>query len=119
MGEKILSLAGILLLMGAILYLAYWCTRRMGGVAGGGLSCDGRGMRVAGRLPLSQDKQVVLVQVGARWLLLGASSAGLQLLAELTEEEAARWAQETDGAEQPAGFREIFLQKLHRRGPRE
>lgn len=114
---NILSLAGVLLCVAAILFLAYWCTRRLGLAAGTGVAALGKHMRVVDRLALSQDKQIILAQVGSRWLVLGLSSGNVQLLTELTQEEAETWRQDMTGNQQttPGGFGELLRQTLRNR----
>lgn len=72
-----------------ILYLSYRCSRYIAS-RGGCLPMTakaGGGMELLSRLPLAQDKQLVLVKAGTRFFLLGVSPAGVQLVAELTEEQ--------------------------------
>ncbi len=115
---QFLSLAGVLLCVAVILFLAYWCTRRLGLAAGTGLSGAGNHMRVVDRLVLSQDKQIVLAQIGERWLVLGLSTGGgIQLLVEISSEEAEIWKKEADTSRQVSGFGEILRQALHNRKP--
>lgn len=71
--------------------LAYWFTRYVAGRGAFGAFQGGRRMEVLDRLPLGRDQSVVLARVGERYLLLGAGSAGVTLLAELSAEEAASW----------------------------
>ena len=66
-------------------------------------------MEALDQLPLGRDQRVVLVRAGERFLLLGATPAGISLLAELTKEEAASWKRE---AEERPGFQEALMTVL-------
>lgn len=88
--------------------LAYWFTKYVAGRgAFGALTGKGQ-MEVLDRLPLGRDQSVVLARVGERYLLLGAGTAGITLLAELTPEEAASWrtARTPEGS---PGFKEALM----------
>ena len=92
-----------------IIGLAFWFTRFVAGRGALGAFSGGRRMEILDRLPLGRDQSVVLARVGERYLLLGAGTAGVTLLAELTGEEAAAWKPpETAEGEKP-GFKEAFL----------
>ena len=92
-----------------IIGLAYWFTKFVAGRGALGAFSGGRRMEVLDRMPLGRDQSVVLARVGERYLLLGAGTAGVTLLAELTGEEAAAWKPpETAEGEKP-GFKEAFL----------
>ena len=100
-----------------IIGLAYWFTRYVAGRGALGAFSGGRRMEVLDRLPLGRDQSVILARVGERYLLLGAGTAGVTLLAELTAEEAASWrAAET--AEERPGFKDAFLTILKQKGRR-
>ena len=92
-----------------IIGLAYWFTKYVAGRGALGAFSGGRRMEVLDRLPLGRDQNLILARVGERYLLLGAGTAGVTLLAELTGEEAAAWKPpETAEGERP-GFKEAFL----------
>ena len=55
-----------------------------------------------------------LARVGERYLLLGAGTAGVSLLAELSGEEAAAW-KPREAAEGRPGFKEAFLSAMKQR----
>lgn len=94
-----------------IIGLAYWFTRNVAGRGAFGAFQTGRRMEVLDQLPLGRDQRVVLARAGGRCLLLGVTPAGITLLAELTEEEAAAWKQPQAAEERP-GFKEAFLTVL-------
>lgn len=91
------SLAVSFLSLGLVCLLAYvalrWMARR-----GSGLR-SGRGpMRVLGRCPIEPRRQLVVVEVAGRTLLLGSAEGGLSLLAELSPEEAQNFEREAGAA---------------------
>lgn len=109
------SFAWMLVSVVLIIGLAYWFTRYVAGRGALGAFAGGRRMEVLDRLPLGRDQSVVLARVGERYLLLGAGTAGVTLLAELTGEEAAAWKPpETAEGEKP-GFKEAFLSMMKQR----
>ncbi len=89
----VLSLLGALLVIVLVLGGSYLFTRWAGTHLGSGpLSRAGGGrMRVLDRVSLGRDQQLLVVQAGRRYLLLGCSSDRLTLLTELTAEEGAEW----------------------------
>lgn len=97
-----------------IIGLAYWFTRYVAGRGALGAFSGERRMEVLDRLPLGRDQSVILARVGVRYLLLGAGTAGVTLLAELTEEEAAWKPPETAGGEKP-GFKEALFSMMKQR----
>ncbi len=82
--ELVWTLAAVVI----VLYLTYRCSRFIAVRGGGFAGASGTAMRLLSRLPLAQDKQLVVAETGGRYWLLGVSPAGIQLIAELTEEEA-------------------------------
>ncbi|WP_295765099.1 flagellar biosynthetic protein FliO [uncultured Oscillibacter sp.] len=120
LGEDAAALASFLWLIVCVvlvLGLAYWCTRYIAGRGGFGALQGGRRMEVLDRLPLGRDQSVILARVGGRYLLLGAGTAGVTLLAELTAEEAASWEPPPAGQE-GTGFKEAFLTIMKQKGRR-
>lgn len=72
-------------------------------------------MEVLDRMPLGRDQSLILARVGERYLLLGAGTAGVTLLAELTEEEAVVWKPPETAAGEKPGFKEAFLTIMKQR----
>ena len=111
LGSFLWMLVCVVLIIG----LAYWFTKYVAGRGALGAFSGGRRMEVLDRLPLGRDQSVVLARVGERYLLLGAGTAGVTLLAELTGEEAAAWKPpEAEAGEKP-GFKEAFLTIMKQR----
>ncbi len=90
-----------------IIGLAYWFTKYIAGRGSFGSFQGGRQMEVLDRLPLGRDQSVILARVGERYLLLGAGTAGITLLTELTAEEAASWKTAKPPEGDPS-FKEAF-----------
>ncbi|MCI8994169.1 MAG: flagellar biosynthetic protein FliO [Lachnospiraceae bacterium] len=78
-----------------ILLLAYWCSRMLG-KKWGNSSCSGN-IKVVGQLQVGQDRQILLLELGEHYYLVGVSQAGIQLLTEVEGDF------ETDMQGQPGG----------------
>ena len=116
--KDLLSLLGILLVLLLVLAGSYLFTRWAGTGLSGKLLMPGapRRMRVLERMAVGKDQTLLVVQLADRYFLLGSSPSGFSLLAELTEEEGALWAEpepssEPDTGRKPPDFQE-FLRKL-------
>ena len=73
------------LLAAIIIYLSYICSKYLGkGLARGGSS---QYMRMLDQLIVGQNRTLVIVQAGGRYLLLGVGPDKIQTLAELSEED--------------------------------
>ena len=85
MTREILSLVGIIAVVLLVLGGSYVFTRWAGRGLGGGwfAGAGGSRMRLVDRLAIGRDQSLLVAQVGTRHLLLGASPAGVTLLAEL------------------------------------
>ena len=91
-----------------IAYLSYRCSRYIASRSGCvPMGQTGGGMKVLSRLPLAQDKQLVVVEAGSRYWLLGLSPAGIQLVAELTEDKAGTYKMQ-DRQEKDFNFVDIL-----------
>lgn len=112
MDPTLASLLWLTVCVVLIIGLAYWAARFVA-LRGGSFS-GGRRMEILDQLPLGRDQRVVLAQVGERYLLLGATPAGITLLAELTGEEAESWRQAGRTEDKP-GFKEAFITVLKQR----
>lgn len=111
LGSFLWMLVCVVLIIG----LAYWFTKYVAGRGALNAFSGGRRMEVLDRLPLGRDQSVILARVGERYLLLGVGTAGVALLAELSEGEAAAWKPpETAEGEKP-GFKETFLTAMKQR----
>ena len=107
--QAVLSVLGLLCGFVLILALAYWATKLLGrryGLPQGGNDT----VKVLGRTILAQDRQLCIVQVAGRTLLLGVAPQSISLLCELDGEQLPPPAQ-TPAAEP---FAEVFRSVLHR-----
>ena len=119
--DNILSLLWLLICVLAIVVLAYLFTKYVAGRSGG-FPGTGSGMdrfKVLARLSLGREQSLALVQAGERWLLLGVTSTGISLVAELSEEEAqALTARSDPGQPAPPSFGEALRTVLKQKKPR-
>ena len=67
-------------------------------------------VRVIDRTPLDQRRSLFVVEVTGRWLLLGSSEGGLQLISELDAEKAAQEAETMSAAAVSTRARATFNQ---------
>lgn len=84
MNDSFFSLAGAVLTVACVLFLAYWCSRLMGKTYM--KAASGRNLKVVEQVRIGTDKQILLVELRSHTYLIGASQAGIQLLAQLDEE---------------------------------
>ncbi|MDE6455767.1 MAG: flagellar biosynthetic protein FliO [Dysosmobacter sp.] len=108
------SLLWMLVCVVLVIGLAYWFTKYAAGRGALGAVSRGRRMEILDRLVLGRDQSLILARVGERYLLLGAGTAGVSLLAELSGEEAAAW-KPPEAAEGRPGFKEAFLSAMKQR----
>ncbi|MCI8321968.1 MAG: flagellar biosynthetic protein FliO [Dorea sp.] len=113
--RSLLSLLWMLLGALVIVVLAYLFTRYVVGNSKVRMIAAGKrhtiqAIKVVTKVPISRDGQLLLVQVGERYFLLGNTAAGITNLAEFTQEEAAAWEdrEEPPDGGQPPSFREAF-----------
>lgn len=78
------SALGTLIIVIAVLLLAWWCTRQLAGRTRLGMQSGY--IRVLDRVSIAQDKMILLIQVGDRCYLTGVSSSSITTLAEITDE---------------------------------
>jgi flagellar protein FliO/FliZ len=107
-----------------ILGLAWWVTKYV--VAGGKSRFHGTGkgaehMQVLSRLTLGKEQQLVIVQVGDRYFLIGVTAGQMTTLAQFTQQEVESWQSQqtgTPGNEPPPSFgealRTVIQQKVRR-----
>lgn len=117
MGKDLLSLLGILAVLLLVLFGCYVFTRWAGTGLSGHFLTPGtqRQMKVLERLAVGKDQALLVVRLANRTFLLGSSPSGFSLLAELTEEEGALWAEpppsEHDTGRTPPDFQQ-FIRKF-------
>ena len=102
----LLSLLGMLAVMLLILAGAYGATRWAGRGFGGAFT--GGRLRVLDRARVGREQQVLVVQAGERYFLLGSSPAQVSLLAELSREEGELWHSPPPNAGRQGDFRTLL-----------
>lgn len=115
--EQLRPLLWYLLCIVVIIGLAYWTTRHLG--TRGGLGLIGRDRRelrleVLAQISLGREQQLVVVQAGTRYFLLGITGSSISNVAELTEEEVAAWRKRGEEQQAAAPPRDTFSQALAR-----
>ena len=118
MGGNILSLVGMLLTVVLVLALAYWCTKLIGrrGLPGWAAGAGGgERIQILWQASLGKSERLVLVRLNERCLLLGVTGGGINVLTELTDEEAADWLQKKGDPPQAPSFLEILRENLPKR----
>ena len=110
----------VILIMG----LAYLFTRYVVGRGPSGFfPGQRRGMMdILAQMPLGKDRQVILIQVGERFFLLGSTATQVNTLAEITPEEISAWREKERqmGEEgQPMSFTQSLRDVLKQRGGRD
>ena len=107
-----LSLLWMLVCIVLIIGAAYWFTRHVAGrgYLGAFGAAAGEQMEVLTQLSLGKDQWLAVVRTGERYFLLGVTPGGISMLAEFSEEEAARWKHSEN--QKPPTFREAFQSAL-------
>jgi len=93
--ESILPLIGMMAIMVAVLFLAYFLTRWIA-VHGAPNFAGGRTDDVLGvlrQVNVGRTERLLLVRLNDRCLLVGVTSASMCVLAELSKEESEQWLQ--------------------------
>lgn len=111
MPQTVFSLLGVLLTVGVVLFLAYWCTKLIAkrGLPGWPQPGSPAGeMRLLWQQNVGKGERLVLLQVHGRCLLLGVTAGGITLLDELEKEEAAQWLQKQPDQPQAPSFAQVL-----------
>ena len=117
MPETVLSLVGALAAICVVLALSYLFTRDVVGRTGLPRGLRGRHITILEQVPVGREQKLLLVQVGERVYLLGASQGSVTYLRTVPEEEAAKWRAE-DAAAHPApelSFQEALRNVIRQR----
>jgi flagellar protein FliO/FliZ len=96
----------IMMIFGAVLFLAYVTARFLGGKAGNLMK--GKNIHVLETISLGMDKQIHLIQVGDKFILLSTAGKTIQMLTVLTPEEMGEVVFDKTQAPQTEQFKEIF-----------
>lgn len=103
-----LEIVGTWVLVIIILLLIWWCTKKLNLSAFA--NRQSRYMKTLDRIPISQDKSILLVQIGEKYYLLGAASSAISMLAELDKDEVTQFPINTESLMNNLSFKD-FLQK--------
>ena len=121
--KEILHLLWSLLVIVAVLLLAYGFTRLLAGRAGGGLTrYRGRRVTVLEKIVVGKDQKLLLVKLGEEYYFLGVAQGSITNLGQVPEEVAAQWeAEDAQGKDTPSGmpFQEALRKVLEQRNGRE
>ncbi len=118
-----LSLLGMIVVMAAIIALAYWFTRY---VVGGnqmrafGLLQKNDQLQVLAQTPIGKDQRLAVIRAGTRYFVVGITAQNISMLAELSEDEAALWQErQSEKGRAPApAFQQAFMDALQKRKKR-
>ena len=119
MPELLWLLAAVVLVMG----LAFLFTKYVAGSASVASRRGGRGkmLNAVEQMYMGRDRQIILVQVGERYFLLGSTASEISTLAEIPAEEIDAW-REKEGQKgevgQPMSFAQSLQEVMKRRGGR-
>lgn len=104
-----ITLLQSILMMAAVLALAYWCSRLLGK---GWNRCSGTGrLKVLEQIQVGQDRRIILLKAGEHCYLVGVSPAGIQLLSQMEDELGAEESGEEAGKE-AADFKQLLEKTL-------
>jgi flagellar protein FliO/FliZ len=99
-----------------IIYLSYIASKYIGrGLKKSGSS---RYMRLLDQVTLGQDRHVAIVQVGAKYLLVGVTAGQISFLSELRDEELVPLSAEEEDMEMKTPDFRNMLEKLSELGKR-
>ena len=117
--DSLLSLVWMLVCVLAVIVLAYLFTRYVAGRGGMiGTSGGSDRFKVLSRLSLGREQSAVLVKAGEKYLLLGVTASKIDLLMELTPEEAEAVYALPPDQPAPPSFGEALRAVLKQKKPR-
>lgn len=121
--RSFLALVYYVIVILAILGLAYWITRYIGGRGGLGLPSQASGglrMKILAQTAVSREQRLVVAEAAGRYFLLGVSPGSIVNLAELTQEDMDGWQPWSDEKEESrrGGFSEVLARLEKNRKPR-
>ena len=82
---NLLPLLGALLAVAAVIYLSYLISRYI--AMGTARMSSAKYMKTVDRVVLGQDRMLLIVMVGGKYYLIGASAQNINVLKELSPEE--------------------------------
>ncbi|MFZ5539316.1 MAG: flagellar biosynthetic protein FliO [Pseudomonadota bacterium] len=87
-GPSLLPMVVALVFVLALIPLAMWLLKRLGGAQPAGSA----GLRVVAQLALGPRERIVVVEAGERWLLLGVTAASINRVGSLPKGDASALA---------------------------
>ena len=122
MEDELTGLIWSILVIIAILVLAYLFTRFVAGRSGGGvLRYRGRRITVLERVTVGKDQKILLVKMGEHYYFLGCAQGGISCLERVSQEESDQWRQESEAQKDKApemSFREALKKVIDSRRDR-
>lgn len=115
MNTDIWTVLGMLAVVVVILVAAYWCTKLIArrSMTMNTQRVSGKEeMCVLGQINLGRNERIVLVRLHDRCLLLGATDRSVNLLTELSREEAEAWLSKADEAPSNPSFFEALKSNI-------
>ena len=119
--EEVIHLLWAILVVVAVLVLAYAFTRFVAGRAGGRFHYRGRRITVLEQVPVGRDQKILLVKLGEGFYFLGSAQGTISCLTQVSPEEVERWRLEDEAQSQTAaslGFREALRKVMDQRKDR-
>ncbi len=98
MWESLFSLVSTLLIIVAVLALAYLFTKHVAGrlYTGGANSFRSKRMQVLEQLSLGKDQKLVIAKMGDDLYFLGITQSGVSCIEKIPQETAQKWADEDE-----------------------
>lgn len=103
-----LSTFGTWLIVVLILVFVWWCARKLTYTSQGGL--QSKYMKIHDRIVLSQDKSIILVQIGEKYYLLGVASSSINIISEVSKDDIVEFTSDNQNIMSGLNFKEL-LQK--------
>lgn len=109
--DGLIDLIWAILVVLAVLALAYVFTRFLvGRTSGGTIRYRGRRITVLEQATVGKDQKLLLVQMGEQFYFLGSTPGGITCLEQVSPEESQRWKLEDEArsGQQPPSFQEAL-----------
>lgn len=106
MAGTFLSILGVFLIFGSVLFLAYSGTKFFGIKAG--KLMKGKNISIVETVGIGIDKQLHLVKVGEKFILLSTSGKNIQMLTEVKPEELGEMNFQSSETVSGVDFKELF-----------
>ena len=107
-GPSVLPMILALVLVLALVPLAMWLLKKLGGSQPAAMQAAG--LRIVTQLALGPRERVVVVEAGDRWLLLGVTAAAVNRIGTLPRPDGAQEPAAAGAATPAAPFRQLLQQ---------